>query len=152
MLENMLLPQYVHTEVELPEWTKVAALSAAAHFGADKEVDAKTLKEAFIAREKEYSTGFGGGIALPHAKIKGITHPRVLIVRYAQPTDWDAIDDKPVIIAICLVMPEKDKDNTHLQVISKLARKLADEDFVARLIATQDPIGLYQLIINNMEG
>lgn len=151
MLKDMLKPEDVHTGVALAENTKEAAIRAAAAFCGESGVSEEDLCASFFEREEECSTGCGGGIAIPHAKIKGDVTPKVVLVRYDQPIDWEALDDKPVVLAICLVMPEIDEDNTHLAIISRFARKLAIASFVDELTAITDPSELYNFVIQNVE-
>lgn len=151
MLKDMLSPEDVHTGVVLAANTKEAAIKAAAAFCTESGVSVEDLCASFFEREEECSTGCGGGIAIPHAKIKGEVKPKVVLVRYAEPIDWDALDDKPIVLAICLVMPEIDEGNTHLAIISRFARKLAITSFVDELTAIEDPSELYNFVIENVE-
>ncbi|WP_458258077.1 PTS sugar transporter subunit IIA [Spiroplasma endosymbiont of Dactylopius coccus] len=48
------------------------------------------LLKAFLAREQESSTGFEGGIAIPHARIKSIKKPAILILCNNNGVDWKA--------------------------------------------------------------
>lgn len=151
MLKDMLTPADVHVGVEVPEGTKDAAIKAVAALCAVSGAGEDELVRAFNEREEEDSTGFGNGVAIPHAKIDGEVTPKVVVVRFAEPIDWDAIDGEPVSLAICLVMPAQDEDNTHLQVISRFARKLVMKDFVTGLTSEDDPQKLYSYIIENVE-
>ena len=151
MLKDMLTPEDVHVGVVLDEYTKDAAIKKAASLCTASGACVEDLCQAFFKREAEDSTGFGGGVAIPHAKITGPVTPKVVFVRFAEPIDWGAIDDQPVTVAICLVMPETDKDNTHLVVISHFARKLASAEFVQNLTSIADPRELYDYIIENVE-
>lgn len=79
-------------------------------------------------REKESSTGFGGGIAIPHAKASNTTSPTVLFGRTESPVAWNALDDKPVSTFISILVPDGEGAE-HLRILAKLARKLMHEDF-----------------------
>jgi mannitol/fructose-specific phosphotransferase system IIA component (Ntr-type) len=117
---------------------KDAALGKMAELLApDHSLDATELHAGFVAREGESSTGFGNGVAIPHAKVKGLTQPFVGTVTFTTPVEWDALDGQPVDIAIGLIMPADDPDQVHLRVLSKLARKLMDDDFIAELKGAQ---------------
>ena len=58
-----------------------------------------------LAREKLGSTGFGGGVAIPHAKIDGLARVVGGFVRLAQPVDFDAVDGLPVDLVFVLLSP-----------------------------------------------
>lgn len=83
-------------------------------------------------REREATTGFGGGVAIPHAKTDNVTDATLLFARLAQPVEWHALDDAPVSTLISILAPRSGAD-VHLQLLAKLARKLMHEDFVAVL-------------------
>lgn len=144
-------PEDVHVGVSVPSGEKNAAIRTAAEYCTGSGVSVDDLCEAFFRREAEYSTGCGDGIAIPHAKIAGEVKPKVVVVRFAEPIEWDAIDGEPVRIAFCLVMPDGDAANTHLRVVSHLARKLVVKSFVEKVLTIEDPIELYQYIIDNVE-
>lgn len=85
------------------------------------------------AREEIGSTGFGDGIAIPHTKVDAVIKPSIMVVTFENPIDWDSIDDAPVNMAFVISMPGSDTENTHLTVLSQLARKLVHEEFVNSL-------------------
>ncbi|AYF40700.1 PTS sugar transporter subunit IIA [Ethanoligenens harbinense] len=140
MIENLLKPESIFFDVEVPSTSKTDAVKTVSKlcstYGNVKE---DTLLKIFMDREEVDSTGFGGGIAIPHAKISGLKNPFVAIIRFKEPVDWDAIDDEPVKVAIALVMPSGDKNNLHLEVLAKLSRKLMDETFVQKLVNETTP-------------
>ena len=91
--------------------------------------DASAVVSDLKDREKESSTGFGGGIAIPHAKTSNIASPTVLFGRTGSPVAWNALDDKPVSTFISILVPDGEGAE-HLRILAKLARKLMHEDFV----------------------
>ena len=127
---------------------KADALKAMAKLLASKrDLDAEELAARFADREAESSTGFGNSVAIPHAKISGLQTPFIGVATFSEPVEWESLDDAPVSIAIGLVMPLDDPDQTHLKVLSKLARKLMDDEFIASLhAATHDAEALQQLV------
>lgn len=88
-------------------------------------------------REGESSTGFGGGIAIPHAKTASITVPTVLFGHTETPVEWDALDGKPVSTFISILVPDGE-GTEHLRILAKLARKLMHEDFADGLRTGSD--------------
>lgn len=151
MLETMMTPGDVHIDVTPAEPTKEAAIKAVSELCLGSGASLDALCDAFFKREEEGSTGCGGGIAIPHAKIAGEVTPKVVVVRFAEPIEWEAIDDEPVNVAVCLVMPMVDEGNTHLAVVSRFARKLASRDFIEKLKTIPGEAELYQYLIENVE-
>ncbi len=74
-------------------------------------------------REKLGSTSVGNGVALPHARIKGVEHPFVSIVILDNPIDFDNIDNLDVDIIVCLTVPYEETEN-HLALLSNLSEIL----------------------------
>ena len=111
----------------------------------------KELYYAFMEREALDSTGFGEQLAIPHAKVSSLLNPLVAVIRFKEGIDWDAQDNQKVMVAIALVMPNDDKENVHLTVLSKLARKLVHPEFMQMLLTETDEEKLYQYIIGEME-
>ena len=94
--------------------------------------NAETFFEQLCLREKETTTGFGNGIAIPHARHKCVKQAGIIIARCQNGIEWNALDGQPVKTCICLIAPD-DKNDFHLAMLSKLARKLIYEDFVDML-------------------
>jgi PTS system nitrogen regulatory IIA component len=74
-------------------------------------------------REKLGSTSVGNGVALPHARIKGVYHPFVSIIILDNPIDFDNIDNLDVDIIVCLIVPYEETEN-HLALLSNLSEIL----------------------------
>lgn len=115
-------------------------------------LDEVELATGFQAREAESTTGFGNGVAIPHAKIAELNQPVVGLVTFKEAVDWESLDEQPVNIAIALIMPLDDPNKTHLKVLSKFARKLMDDEFIGGLQTNRhDTQGLYALINNTID-
>jgi nitrogen PTS system EIIA component len=98
---------------------------------------AATIESALLARENLGSTGVGGGVALPHARLHTLTETRCVFVRLASPIPFDAIDDKPVDLVCGLVAP--DEPNAELlTALSAVSRVLRDTAKTAALRKTYD--------------
>ena len=58
-----------------------------------------------LKREDLGSTGIGGGVAIPHARLPDLQRPFGLFARLKQPIEFDAIDGQPVDIVFVLLLP-----------------------------------------------
>jgi nitrogen PTS system EIIA component len=105
------------------------------------DVDSALVVERLTERERLGSTGFGGGIAIPHGKIDGLDHVVGLFARLAQPVDFASIDDEPVDLVFMLLSPT-DAGAAHLKALAQVSRVLRDRAFVAKLrgAATDDAL------------
>ncbi|TXC72252.1 PTS lactose transporter subunit IIC [Sphingomonas ginsenosidivorax] len=106
--------------------------------------DAKMITDKLLAREKLGSTGFGGGVAIPHAKIDGLEQVTAVFARLAQPVDFQAVDDLPVDLVFLLLSPT-DAGAVHLKALARVSRRLRDQAFLARLRGTGSRDTLYAL-------
>lgn len=102
-----------------------------------KVSNTETVVQAVLDREKESTTGFGKGIAIPHGKSSGVTEPTLMFARTTRNLEWASMDDQPVQIIFLILVPEE-SHSEHLQLLAKLARKLMHDDFVETLRHTKN--------------
>lgn len=89
--------------------------------------DKEQYKKAVLKREEEFTTGIGMGIAIPHGKSPAVKAPALAFGLSKKGVDYKSMDGKPANIFFLIAVPEK-SDNTHLQILSMLSRKLMHED------------------------
>jgi nitrogen PTS system EIIA component len=104
-------------------------------------LDSSQVSERLTERERLGSTGFGGGVAIPHGRIEGLNHIVGVFVLLAQPVDFSSVDDAPVDVVFCLLSPP-DAGADHLKGLAQVSRWLRDAGFVAKLrgAASQDAL------------
>jgi PTS system nitrogen regulatory IIA component len=90
------------------------------------DIDQATILSSLMCREKMGSTGIGGGIALPHGRIKGLENVLALLITSETPIQYEAIDNAPVDIFFAILVPEE-KASEHLGTLSTIAQKLNDK-------------------------
>lgn len=117
-----------------------AAAAAAAH-----GLDPTTVQAALAAREKLGSTGFGQGVAIPHAKLDGLERPVGAFLRLDKPVAFGAVDGLPVDLAFVLLSPA-DAGAEHLKVLARVSRALRDAGFLAKLRGAGSADALYALL------
>jgi nitrogen PTS system EIIA component len=106
--------------------SKRQALTALADIaGRTFGVDADEALTGLMEREAAGSTGVGHGVAVPHARVRGLTGMRAVFMRLEQPTEFDAIDDLPVDLMIALFAPV-DAGVEHLRALARVSRLLRD--------------------------
>ena len=110
-----------------------------------EEVGEGEIFKTLTQRERLGCTGLGRGIAVPHGRIEQLEEPLIALARLKHPVDYDAPDNRPVWLAVGLLVPAEAND-THLKLLSVLATCFQDESFVASLKACETPeavIGLF---------
>ncbi|HCT91528.1 MAG TPA: PTS sugar transporter subunit IIA [Lachnospiraceae bacterium] len=152
MIRDMLKPEYIFIGQKPASHTLADALALISERCSPYAgVKATALTKAFLAREKMGSTGFGEQLAIPHAKVRKLKQPMIALFRFTEGVDWNAMDGQPVKLAIALVMPKEDKDNTHLTILAKLSRRLVHPEFMEALLSAETEEALYKYIIEEME-
>lgn len=109
------------------------------------DIDQATILTSLISREKMGSTGIGGGIALPHGRLKGLEKAMAVLVTCRPAIDYDAIDKQPVDIFFAILVPEE-KAQEHLQTLSSIAAKLNDKDILKQLRSATSDQELFQVV------
>lgn len=108
-------------------------------------ISASAAHEALEERERLGPTGFGGGTAIPHCKVEGLTAPVGVFLRLAKPVDYDAVDDEPVDLVFALFSPPQD-GAAHLKALAEVSRMFRDENSRSQLRGANDSAALYALL------
>ena len=95
-------------------------------------LDPKYVLDQVLEREKLGSTGVGEGVAIPHARIEGLTRPVGGFARLMEPADFDAIDERGADLIFMLLAPT-DAGAEHLQALARTARVFRQESVRAAL-------------------
>jgi PTS system nitrogen regulatory IIA component len=104
------------------------------------------LLELLLEREQLGSTGIGYGVAIPHAKMKGIKNLLVSFARSDKGIDFHSTDEKPVHLFFLIVAPEN-ATSSHLKILSKISRILKEASFRKKLLKARDLGDIYKSIM-----
>jgi PTS system nitrogen regulatory IIA component len=107
--------------------------------------DAKAIHEALSEREKLGSTGFGGGVAIPHGKLDGLGRVVGYFARLTSPIDFQSVDGLPVDLVFLLLSPP-DAGADHLKALAGVSRLLRDRDMVAKLRGARSDDAIFALL------
>ena len=116
-------------------------------FAAVYGLDRGEVLERIEERERLGSTGFGRGVASPHARIAGVTEPVAAFLRLDAPVAFEAADAMPVGLVFGLLSPEQG-GAAHLQALAAISRLMRDERMRAKLEAAPDAEAIYSLLCN----
>lgn len=94
-------------------------------------INQQEVIEKLNEREEMSSTGFEAGIAIPHAKINGLSEPLITVVKSGDIT-WPSMDGNPTNLILNILVPV-DGAADHLQILGALTRKLINPEFVQSL-------------------
>jgi PTS system nitrogen regulatory IIA component len=143
-IKNFLAPSEVMIDLRASD--KVGFLQELARRAAPAVgLAADVVSNALLKREELGSTGTGGGVAIPHARLTGIEKPFGMLVRLAKAIDFDAIDGRPVDIVFLLLLPAHSQGE-QLNVLACAARALREPQVIRDLHQAADTAGLYHAV------
>lgn len=116
-----------------------------------KLTDRKQYLEDVLKREASGTTGLGDGIATPHAKSAGVKNAGLAAMTVPEGMDFESMDGLPSRLFFLIAAPDGSND-THLELLSKLATMLMDPDFVNALVKAPSIDEFLNLIDAKEEG
>ena len=103
------------------------------------------LLESILNREKMGSTGIGNGIAIPHGRLSNTDKAMAVLLTTEQAIDFEAIDNKPVDIFICLFVPQNSTQE-HLNTLQSIAQLFSDRKIAKQVRKCTNNQQLFNLI------
>ena len=79
------------------------------------------LARRLVERETMGSTGLGGGLAIPHCKVRGLTEVVVAIGISRNGIEFHSADGQPVTVVFVVLSPA-DSPALHLQALARISR------------------------------
>jgi len=140
-----LLPQAVR---QAPCATKPAILTELAQGFADAyALDPEDVLEALQEREALGSTGFGRGVAMPHARLDVVDEPVAMLLHLERDVDYNAADGVPVRLVMGLISP-RDAGALHLHALAAMSRLTRDERLLHQLFEATGEEELFSIVAN----
>lgn len=113
-------------------------------------LDRAEVLERVDEREKLGSTGFGRGVAIPHARIAQLDKPVAAFLRLESPVDFNSADGMPVDCVFGLLSPEQ-AGAAHLQALAAISRLMRNEKMHSALQAASDREAVRGLLVNVLD-
>jgi PTS system nitrogen regulatory IIA component len=137
--------------VDMAAGTKRQLLNQLAQLAAARlGLDPAEVADAVGERERLGSTGFGGGVAIPHGKLAGLDRVFAMVVRLAQPLDYKAIDGTPVDLVFLLLSPP-DAGAEHLKALAAVSRLVRHATIVEQMRTARSRDALAAVLMNAEE-
>ena len=150
----MQLSQFLDFEairVDLNATNKRQLLNQLAQVAAARlAIDPSTIADAIAEREQLGSTGFGGGVAIPHGKLESLERVYALVARLAAPVDYKSIDHAPVDLVFLLLSPPN-AGADHLKALAAVSRLVRHEPTVEKLRGARSRDALAAVLIGAEE-
>jgi len=123
---------------------ELAQILADAHHLANDAVEG--IVKSIIARERTRgTTGFGKGMAIPHAKIEGLDHIAAAVGRSSRGVDFASLDGEPAFVVFLIISPA-DQPEEHLRAMDLVFRSLQQETFRKFLRQATSTSEIYELL------
>lgn len=121
-------------KVNLEAKNKEELLSKISALFAEKieNLSAKEISAALIEREKLGSTGFGGCLAIPHAKFPNIQDFAICIATLKKGVDYGSIDKKKVKIVITILGPTSGQKD-YLRLLAKVSKIIRHKNILTEM-------------------
>ena len=120
-------------------------VKALAGAGAIPKKSVEDVTKAVLGREAQATTGIGKGVALPHAKLKGIKKPLGAIGRSSEGIDFASLDAKPAF-SVILLLSSPDNPDEHLQAMETIFKHVQRDMFRKFLRQSQTKQAIIDLI------
>lgn len=144
----ILLPEAVTVAGEDTAGGKDAILARLADvFAQVYDLDRELVLKRIVEREQLGSTGFGRNVAIPHARIPGLSRPVAAVIRLDTPVEFGAADGMPVDLVFGLLSPDG-AGATHLHALAAISRMMREERMHEALIAAPGTEAIYSLLSN----
>ncbi|CAN5397035.1 PTS IIA-like nitrogen regulatory protein PtsN [soil metagenome] len=104
--------------------------------------------DALLEREALGSTGLGNGVAVPHARIEGLTRICGVFVRLDTPVAYGSVDDRPVDLLFALFAPPIDGAE-HLRALAAVSRALRSPELREKLRQAHTVDSIHALFVRN---
>jgi fructose-specific phosphotransferase system IIA component len=144
-LPDLLKEKYIELDLKEKEKTKLIAELVDIVAKPSRIKDGKTLFKAILEREKLGSTAIGNGIAMPHAKIKGVKKPLLILGRSAEGVDFNSLDGEKTYLFFMLISAQEEV-GLHLKILAKISHLVKDKFVVERLKKVKDKHEIFEII------
>lgn len=109
------------------------------------EINHKDLVRVLMDREKLGSTGIGGGIGIPHGKLKQLETLALGFGLSRKGVDFESMDNLPTHIFFLLVTPEN-STGLHLKMLARISKILKHDNFKEKLLNAANGDEIFSII------
>lgn len=143
-LPNLLMPEAVRVVSDVTSKKRLIQKVAEVAAGLVDRPQTEIF-DALQERESLGATGVGKGVALPHARLPGLTSVHGAFLKLEHVIDFDSVDRQPVDLVFALFAPS-DSGVDHLKALALVSRTLRDDALCVKLRANSEPDTLHTLI------
>ncbi len=136
-ISELLHPDTIFPAVVTRKKDDVLSAVAARLSSCCPDIEFDRLATALLKRERLMSTALADGVAIPHARLNGVSRAVAAFGRSQGGVDWEAQDGGLTHLFFVLVVPE-DGQSSHLKLLAAASRLLHDAACRTRLMQAPD--------------
>ncbi|HAH5034954.1 TPA: PTS 2-O-a-mannosyl-D-glycerate transporter subunit IIABC [Escherichia coli] len=96
--------------------------------------------EEVYRRESLGPTALGEGLAVPHGKTAAVKEAAFAVATLSEPLKWEGVDGPEAVdLVVLLAIPPNEAGTTHMQLLTALTTRLADDEIRARIQSATTP-------------
>ncbi|EFM6920480.1 TPA: PTS 2-O-a-mannosyl-D-glycerate transporter subunit IIABC [Escherichia coli] len=96
--------------------------------------------EEVYRRESLGPTALGEGLAVPHGKTAVVKEAAIAVATLSEPLQWEGVDGPEAVdLVVLLAIPPNEAGTTHMQLLTALTTRLADDEIRARIQSATTP-------------
>ncbi|TVR30604.1 MAG: hypothetical protein EA404_12320 [Spirochaetaceae bacterium] len=126
-----------------------ALAALAARSPACAGIPQQTIYGVLARRESQGTTGFGNEVALPHARLEGLTRFVVFVAVAPRGVAFDALDKKKVRLFFVILGPPE-QVNQHLRTLATISRLVAHTGLKRELISARSVEAMIESLVRNI--
>jgi PTS system nitrogen regulatory IIA component len=107
--------------------------------------------QAVLERERQFPTGIGYGVAVPHGKTPALQNLIAVAGITKAPVPYETVDGEPVRLFFLLAGPES-QAGVHVKALSRISRLVRREPVRSSLLAANDPQEFYRILLDAERG
>jgi PTS system nitrogen regulatory IIA component len=146
---GMKIVDFLHKEAIIPDLQSIDKKGVIEEMSlpVSQSTDAgfEDIVRVLMDREHLGSTGIGGGIGIPHGKLKQLDDLFVGFGLSKKGVDFDSLDGRPTHIFFLLLTPEN-STGQHLKLLALISKILKNEPFKEKLLQANDSNEIYRII------
>lgn len=110
-----------------------------------KKIGADTIYKSLRDREKDGSTGFEQGVALPHCSFEELQEFLVGAITVPKGVEFDSVDGKPAKLIFFIVGPQAQR-NRHVKLLAALSKAVREPGDIDELLGADSPEAFYRTL------
>ena len=144
-ISSLLKERFINLDLKGDNKIRVIAELVELISKSEKLKNKKSFLNAMLEREKVGSTGIGNGVAIPHAKSKGVHNFILAFARRNEGIDFEALDGEKTFLFFILASPKDDVGN-HLKILAEISRLVKDKFTIESLKKAKNKKDILKII------